>query len=104
MALIFTVGFLFLGWLTLVYYYNLTASAICPSRSCHVPRVREINRALGDLSRSRPGAKKHHFEHEPPPSRAMDPEFVALHERIAERNAAILYRGTGVKSFNQARA
>jgi hypothetical protein len=26
--------------------------------------------------------------------------FVALHKRIAERNAAILYCGTGVKSFN----
>ena len=42
----------------------------------------------------------HHFELEPRPSRDMDPEFVALHKRIAERNAAILYRGTGVTSFN----
>lgn len=40
-----------------------------------------------------------HFEHEPRPTRDMDPEFVALHQRIAERNAAILYRGTGVQSF-----
>ena len=44
-----------------------------------------------------------HFEHEPRPSRDMDPEFVALHKRITERNAAILYRGTGVKSFNEKR-
>ena len=43
----------------------------------------------------------HHFELEPRPSRDMDPEFVALHKRIAERNAAILYRGTGVTSFNR---
>jgi hypothetical protein len=42
----------------------------------------------------------HHFEHEPRPTRDMDPEFVALHRRIAERNAAILYRGTEVKSFD----
>ena len=41
----------------------------------------------------------HHFEHEPQPSRDLEPGFVALHKRIAERNAAILYRGTAVKSF-----
>jgi len=46
----------------------------------------------------------HHFEHEPRPSRDLEPEFVALHKRIAERNAAILYRGTGVKSFNERQA
>ena len=43
----------------------------------------------------------HHFEHEPRPARDLEPEFIALHKRIAERNAAILYRGTGVKSFNE---
>jgi len=43
-----------------------------------------------------------HFEHEPRPTADLQPEFVALHKRIAERNAAILYRGTGVKSFNPA--
>ena len=41
----------------------------------------------------------HHFEHEPRPSRDLDPGFVALHKHITERNAAILYRGTAVKSF-----
>ena len=45
----------------------------------------------------------HHFEHEPRPSRDLEPEFVALHKRITERNAAILYRGTGIKSFQQTR-
>jgi non-heme Fe2+,alpha-ketoglutarate-dependent halogenase len=41
-----------------------------------------------------------HFELEPRPTSDMDPEFVALHKRIAERNARILYRGTDVKSYN----
>jgi non-heme Fe2+,alpha-ketoglutarate-dependent halogenase len=45
-----------------------------------------------------------HFEPEPRPARDLDPEFVALHKRITERNAAILYRGTGVKSFNERQA
>jgi len=48
------------------------------------------------------GVDEHrHFEHEPRPPRDLDPEFVSLHKRIAERNAGILYRGTGVKSFNE---
>ncbi len=42
----------------------------------------------------------HHFELEPRPSRDMDPEFAALHKRITERNARILYRGTDIKSYN----
>jgi non-haem Fe2+, alpha-ketoglutarate-dependent halogenase len=46
----------------------------------------------------------HHFEHEPRPARDMDPGFVALHKRIAERNARILYRGTDVKSYNDPKA
>ena len=46
----------------------------------------------------------HHFELEPRPARDMDPEFVALHERIAERNAQILYRGTEVKSYDDPKA
>lgn len=41
-----------------------------------------------------------HFAHEPRPEREMAPEMLALHRRIAERNAKILYRGTGVESFN----
>ena len=43
----------------------------------------------------------HHFEHEPRPVRDLDPEFVALHRRIAQRNAAILYRGTDIKNFDR---
>jgi Phytanoyl-CoA dioxygenase (PhyH) len=42
----------------------------------------------------------HHFEHEPRPRIDMDPEMLALHRQIVERNAKILYRGTGVTSFN----
>jgi len=42
----------------------------------------------------------HYFEHEPRPKIDMDPELLALHRQIAERNARILYRGTGVTSFN----
>ena len=45
-----------------------------------------------------------HFELEPRPARDMDPEFVALHKKITERNARILYRGTDVKSYNDPRA
>jgi hypothetical protein len=30
----------------------------------------------------------------------MDPELLELHREIAARNAKILYRGTGVTSFN----
>jgi hypothetical protein len=46
----------------------------------------------------------HHFEHEPKPTHDMDPEFVALHQKIAERNAQILYRGTDVKSYDDPKA
>lgn len=46
----------------------------------------------------------HHFGHEPQPVRDMDPQFVALHKQIAERNAQILYRGTAVKSYNDPEA
>jgi len=42
----------------------------------------------------------HHFDLEPRPSQEMDPAFVKLHKEIAERSAQILYRGTGVKSYN----
>lgn len=42
----------------------------------------------------------HHFAHERRPKIDMDPEMLALHREIAERNAKILYRGTGVTSFN----
>ena len=46
----------------------------------------------------------HHFEPEPRPTRDMDPTFVALHKKITERNAQILYRGTEVKSYNDPKA
>lgn len=46
----------------------------------------------------------HHFKLEPQPTRDMDPEFVALHQKIAENNAQILYRGTPVKSYDDPKA
>jgi len=46
----------------------------------------------------------HHFEPQPRPARDMDPEFVALHKKITQRNAQILYRGTEVKSYNDPQA
>ncbi|HXU41126.1 MAG TPA: phytanoyl-CoA dioxygenase family protein [Burkholderiales bacterium] len=65
-----------------------------------------VRQAAGDDSATlvRGVDEHHHFEHEPRPSGDLQPEFVALHKRIAERNAAILYRGTGVKSFNERQA
>jgi non-heme Fe2+,alpha-ketoglutarate-dependent halogenase len=47
------------------------------------------------------GVDRHrHFAHEPRPARDMEPQMVALHKSITERNARILYRGTPVKSYN----
>jgi hypothetical protein len=46
----------------------------------------------------------HHFEPEPRPETDMPAELVAYHKRITERAARILYRGTGVESFNDPRA
>ena len=40
------------------------------------------------------------FEHEPRPTSDFDPTFVSLHQAIAERSAQILYKGTGIKSYN----
>lgn len=45
-----------------------------------------------------------HFRHEPRATADLDPAFVALHKDISERNARILYRGTDVKTFNDAKA
>lgn len=45
-----------------------------------------------------------HFALEPRPTRDLEPEFLALHKRITERNAKILYRGTGVAGFNDPKA
>jgi non-heme Fe2+,alpha-ketoglutarate-dependent halogenase len=44
------------------------------------------------------------FEHEPVPRADMQPDMVSLHGAIAERNARILYRGTGIGSYDDARA
>jgi hypothetical protein len=44
------------------------------------------------------------FALEPRPRTDMDPDLVALHKQIAERNARILYRGTDVASFNDPQA
>lgn len=46
----------------------------------------------------------HHFEHEPRPRQNLDPEILELHKHITARNAKILYRGTGVGSYNDPRA
>jgi non-haem Fe2+, alpha-ketoglutarate-dependent halogenase len=43
------------------------------------------------------------FAHEPVPPADLDPTMLDLHRRITARNAQILYRGTGVGSFNDPR-
>lgn len=43
------------------------------------------------------------FAHEPRPRQDMDPQAVALHQAIAQRNARILYRGTPVQGFDAPR-
>ena len=44
------------------------------------------------------------FEHEPHPTRDMDPAFITLHKDITGRSAKILYRGTRVKSYSDPEA
>jgi non-haem Fe2+, alpha-ketoglutarate-dependent halogenase len=46
----------------------------------------------------------HHFELEPRPERDMQDDMLALHRRLTERAAQILYKGTGVGNFNDPRA
>jgi non-haem Fe2+, alpha-ketoglutarate-dependent halogenase len=46
----------------------------------------------------------HHFMAEPQPSRDLDPEFLALHRSITERDARIRYRATDVASYNEPKA
>jgi non-heme Fe2+,alpha-ketoglutarate-dependent halogenase len=46
----------------------------------------------------------HHFELEPAPERDMQDDMLALHRRLTERAAQILYKGTGVDNFNDPRA
>ena len=41
------------------------------------------------------------FEPEPRPRRDLDPEMLAFHTAITERQAKILYRGTGVEGFRR---
>lgn len=45
-----------------------------------------------------------HFELEPRPRHDMQDDMLALHRRLTERAAQILYRGTGVGNFNDPRA
>lgn len=45
-----------------------------------------------------------HFEHEPRPQHELDPAMVAYHAATTGQQAKILYRGTGVQSFGQARS
>jgi len=45
-----------------------------------------------------------HFELEPRPERDMQDDMLALHRRLTERAAQILYRGTGVDNFNDPRS
>jgi hypothetical protein len=44
------------------------------------------------------------FTHEPRPSADFDPAFVAMHQAITERSAKILYKGTGVTSYDDSTA
>lgn len=49
------------------------------------------------------GVDEHgNFEHEPRPRRDLDPEMVAFHQSVTDRQAKVLYRGTGVESFRRA--
>jgi hypothetical protein len=65
-----------------------------------------VRQLFGDDSASlvRGEDRYEHFELEPGPKRDMDPDMLALHQAITERNAKILYRGTGVESYNDPRA
>jgi non-heme Fe2+,alpha-ketoglutarate-dependent halogenase len=44
------------------------------------------------------------FEHEPRPTRDFDPQFIAIHQAITDRNARILYKGTAIQSYDAAPA
>jgi non-heme Fe2+,alpha-ketoglutarate-dependent halogenase len=48
--------------------------------------------------------RHHHFMPEPQPTRDLEPEFVALHRTVTERNARIFYRGTDVVNYNKPKA
>ena len=63
-----------------------------------------VRQTAGDDSASlvRGTDRYHHFALEPRPTADMEPEFVALHKRIAQGRAQILYRGTQVKGYEEA--
>ena len=65
-----------------------------------------LRQLFGDDSASlvRGEDRYQHFEREAMPNWDMDPEMLALHQAITERNAKILYRGTGVETYNDPRA
>jgi ectoine hydroxylase-related dioxygenase (phytanoyl-CoA dioxygenase family) len=43
----------------------------------------------------------HHFEREPEATADFDPELVALHRRLTDQQAALLYAGTDRTSFDE---
>jgi len=45
-----------------------------------------------------------YFEPEPRPESEFDPALIDFHREMTERNARILYRGTGIETFDDARA
>jgi hypothetical protein len=65
-----------------------------------------LRQLFGDDSASlvRGEDRYQHFEREAMPNWDMDPEMLALHQAITERNAKILYRGTGLETYNDPRA
>ena len=59
----------------------------------------------GDSATLVRGADRYgNFELEPRPGRDMQDDMLALHRRLTERAAQILYKGTGVDNFNDPRA
>jgi len=63
-------------------------------------RLRQVAGAEDSATLVRGEDRFHYFELEPRPMQELAPEFLALHKKIAERNARILYRGTNVSSYN----
>jgi chlorinating enzyme len=61
-----------------------------------------VAQAVGDGSATlvRGEDRYRHFELEPRPMSDLDPDLMALHKRMTEQSARILYRGTSVKDYN----
>ena len=61
-----------------------------------------VAQAVGDSSATlvRGEDRYRHFELEPRPMSDLDPDLMALHKRMTEQSARILYRGTSVKDYN----